>query len=196
MKKKSLDKRVWIFGGVILIVLLIGGFVFFSGSDSERVLIKTNMGDIVVELDSTAAPITVDNFLKYVDEGFYDGLVFHRVIKGFMIQGGGFYPDGVQKKTFDPIKLESDNGLSNKKYTIAMARTSVPDSATSQFFINVADNVFLDYSGASAGYAVFGRVVSGEDVVDAISLTETETKYQFMADWPVEDVVIESVRRV
>lgn len=154
--------------------------------------IQTSKGDIVIELDPDAAPKTVANFMIYANEGFYDGTVFHRVIDGFMIQGGGFTPDGNRKDTHDPIALESQNGLLNKRGTIAMARTNVPDSATSQFFINVVDNAMLDYRPGNDGYAVFGKVVSGMDVVDAIKGVSTGTK-NGMGDWPVEDVVIEKV---
>jgi len=158
----------------------------------QNVIIETSMGNIEIELDSENAPVSVENFLRYVNEGFYDGTVFHRVISNFMIQGGGFNPDGSQKDTHDPIKLESDNGLKNLKGTIAMARTNVPDSATSQFFINVVDNDFLNAAPGNDGYAVFGKVVSGMDVVDKIKSVKTTTK-QGMSDWPVEDVLIEKV---
>ena len=145
-----------------------------------------------MELDKKNAPVSVENFLSYVSEGHYDGTVFHRVIDGFMIQGGGFTPDGEQKTTHPPIKLESQNGLKNSRGTIAMARTMIPDSATSQFFINVVDNAMLDYSQGNPGYAVFGKVVSGMEVVDAIKDVDTSTK-NGMGDWPVEDVMIEKV---
>jgi peptidyl-prolyl cis-trans isomerase B (cyclophilin B) len=127
-----------------------------------------------------------------VSEGFYDGTVFHRVIPGFMIQGGGFTPDGAQKPTHGQIKLESSNGLKNKVGTIAMARTSIPDSATSQFFISIADNGFLDYAPGNDGYAVFGMVTKGMDVVNAIAAVKTSTR-DGNGDWPVEDVVIKKV---
>lgn len=156
------------------------------------VVIETSMGTIEVQLDKEKAPITVANFLKYVNEGFYDGTIFHRVIPGFMVQGGGFTPDGGEKKTHDPIKLESANGLKNTLGTVAMARTSVPDSATSQFFINVADNGFLDFSSGNPGYAVFGKVTSGMDVVNKIVAVKTSTR-SGNGDWPVEDVVIKKV---
>src|SRR4051794_40006148 len=140
-------------------------------ADSPVVVLETSMGPITIQLDPAKAPITVDNFLKYVDAGFYDGLIFHRVIPGFMIQGGGMN-DQMQEKTQGarpPIKNEANNGLSNLRGTISMARTSDPNSATSQFFISVVDNVrALDPNPGSAGYAVFGKVVSGMDVVDAI----------------------------
>ncbi len=158
------------------------------------VVIETSMGSITLELDSTNAPQTVNNFLSYVDEGFYDGTIFHRVIDGFMLQGGGFTPDGSQKPTKDPIFLESQNGLTNDVGTVAMARTNVPNSATAQFFINVKDNDFLNYTPGNPGYAVFGKVASGMEVVNAIRQVKTGTFQQYR-DWPVEPVLIQSVRR-
>jgi len=142
---------------------------------AEKVRLTTGEGDIVLELDATKAPKTVDNFLRYVKDGHYDGTIFHRVIPGFMIQGGGMKPDLSEKPTRPPIPLESRNGLSNQRGTVAMARTNVPDSATSQFFINVVDNAFLDQPNArdGNGYAVFGRVVEGMDVVDKIRAVPT-----------------------
>ena len=161
-------------------------------SAGNKVKMQTTLGDIVVELDAEKAPITVKNFLGYVADGFFDGLIFHRVIKGFMIQGGGFTPDMDQKDTNAPIKIESSNGLSNDRGTIAMARTNVPDSATSQFFINHVDNEFLNYAGpGNPGYAVFGKVVEGMDVVDKIADVKTTIRGG-MDDVPVENVVIES----
>ena len=152
----------------------------------------TNVGTIDIELDHEHAPKTCENFETYVKEGFYNGVIFHRVIKGFMIQGGGFEPGMKQKATHDPIQNEADNGLKNDRYTIAMARTSYPHSATSQFFINVADNDFLNADRAQDGngYAVFGRVVAGEDVVDKIAAVRTSTR-GFYGDVPMEDIVIE-----
>ncbi len=139
-----------------------------------KVLLATSAGDITLQLDAEKAPKSVANFLDYVKSGHYDGTVFHRVIDGFMIQGGGFTPELTQKPTKAPIPLESRNGLKNERGTIAMARTSVPDSATAQFFINVKDNAMLDYPSPNGnGYAVFGRVVSGMDVVDKIRGVET-----------------------
>jgi cyclophilin family peptidyl-prolyl cis-trans isomerase len=162
-----------------------------SGAGMEEIVVlETSMGNIEIELDRENAPVTVENFMNYVNLGFYDGTVFHRVIPGFMVQGGGFTTDGTEKETNAPIKLESDNGLGNERGTVAMARTNQPDSATSQFFINVADNPFLDYAEGNEGYAVFGRVVSGMDVVDEIKSVPTTTKYGLYQDWPVEDVVI------
>ena len=159
--------------------------------------IITNQGNIVVALDPAKAPKTVANFLSYVKEGFYNDTIFHRVIPGFMIQGGGFTANFNQKPTQMPILNEANNGLSNKRGTIAMARTSNPNSATSQFFINVADNPFLDYSGPSAqgaGYAVFGHVTSGMDVVDKIVKTPTGAQGPFPQDVPKQTVLIESIK--
>ena len=156
------------------------------------VKLTTNHGVITLELDAEKAPKTVENFLQYVRDGFFDGTIFHRVIDGFMIQGGGFEPGMKQKPTQAPIPNEANNGLKNKRYTLAMARTNDPHSATAQFFINVADNAFLDHSAPTAqgwGYAVFGHVVDGQDVVDAIKGVKTGTK-GFHQDVPVEDVVI------
>ncbi len=153
----------------------------------------TNKGIIDIELDAEHAPITCENFVRYVKEGFYDGVIFHRVIKDFMIQGGGFLPGMEQKDTHEPIKNEADNGLKNDRYTIAMARTSDPHSATAQFFINVKDNSFLNHTAPTAqgwGYAVFGHVVAGMDVVDAIAHVKTSTRGWY-GDVPVEDIVIE-----
>lgn len=163
------------------------------------VTLTTSAGTIVLELNKAKAPISVENFVKYVDKGFYAGTVFHRVINGFMIQGGGFTKDGAQKSTEKPIKNEWQNGLKNRKYTIAMARTSVPDSATSQFYINVADNAMLDEPRGGAAYAVFGRVVAGMDVVDKIKGAATATKSTpsgSMQDWPKEDIVISQAKRI
>ncbi|MCA9726961.1 MAG: peptidyl-prolyl cis-trans isomerase, partial [Candidatus Eisenbacteria bacterium] len=159
-----------------------------------RVEVKTTQGDIVLELEPEKAPVTVENFLKYVNSGFYKGTIFHRVIDGFMIQGGGFTIDMKKKTTpYPAIKLESRNGLKNKKYTVAMARTNVPDSATSQFFINVVDNPRLDYPNPDGhGYAVFGTVISGEDVVDKIRAVKTTTKNGY-EDVPMEAVMITGV---
>lgn len=161
------------------------------------VILKTSLGDITLELDAAAAPTTVANFIQYAKEGHYTGTIFHRVIKDFMIQGGGFKPDMSQKKTRASIKNESSNGLSNLKYSIAMARTSVPDSATSQFFINTKDNFFLDKKSSQdgVGYCVFGRVTEGTDVVDKIGLVKT-TRAAGHSDVPAETVEILSVEVV
>jgi cyclophilin family peptidyl-prolyl cis-trans isomerase len=201
-----MDKKTFVFILVLALIIVGVGYAITGNmangtgnvvKDSKipQVLIKTSMGDITVELYADKAPITVKNFLVYVDEKAYDKTVFHRVIDGFMVQGGGFTADGNEKPTHDPIKLESNNGLKNEKYTLAMARTTVPDSATNQFFINVNNNEFLNYGARDAGYAVFGKVIKGMDVVDKIAKVSTTTKNR-MSDWPVKEVVIEKVERV
>ncbi|GJM25755.1 MAG: peptidyl-prolyl cis-trans isomerase [Phycisphaerae bacterium] len=163
-----------------LVMAMVALFILPSTSMAEdapakpRVKLTTSLGDMVIELDAEKAPVTVKNFLAYVNDGYYDGTIFHRVIPNFMIQGGGFTKD-VDKKTDGlkpPIKLESDNGLKNVKYSIAMARTGNPDSATSQFFINVVDNARLNYTAGNPGYAAFGMVVEGQDIVEKIRTTE------------------------
>ena len=157
------------------------------------VTFQTNHGDIVIKTFDDKAPATVANFLDYCREGFYDNTIFHRVINGFMIQGGGFEPGMQQKPTRAPIKNEADNGLKNERYSIAMARTSDPHSASAQFFINVADNAFLDFkmpSGNGWGYCVFGKVVEGSEVVDKIKGVKTGNA-GFHQDVPKEDVIIE-----
>lgn len=162
-----------------------------SAQAAPKVRLATSMGDIVVQLDPAKAPRTVENFLAYVKEKHYDGTVFHRVIDGFMIQGGGFTPDMQQKPTRAPIPLEANNGLKNEPYTIAMARTSNPDSATAQFFINVKDNAMLNANGEGNGYAVFGKVISGNDVVDKIKAVETTSRGMYQ-NVPATPVVIRS----
>ena len=155
------------------------------------VLLTTNHGKITIELDAEKAPKSVENFLEYVKSGHYDGTIFHRVIDGFMIQGGGFEPGMKQKSTNAPVENEAKNGLKNDLYTVAMARTSDPHSATAQFFINVGDNEFLNCPGSDGwGYCVFGNVTEGTDVVDAIRAVKTGRKSMF-SDVPAEDVVIE-----
>ena len=158
------------------------------------IILSTSLGDMSIELDAAKAPITVKNFLSYVESGFYDGTIFHRVIPDFMVQCGGFTPDMAQKKTDAPIKNEADNGLSNEPYTLAMARTSDINSATSQFFINLADNVFLDHGKRDFGYAVFGKVVKGTEVVDKIGAVKTGRAGGHQ-DVPVTPVVINSARK-
>ncbi len=159
---------------------------------NPQVLFKTTKGDFVVELDEVKAPKTVDNFLNYVKSGFYSGTIFHRVINGFMVQGGGFTKDMQQKTTRPPIEIESKNGLKNNKYTIAMARTNDPNSATAQFFVNVKDNAMLDYPSRDGfGYTVFGKVISGMATIDEIKFAETTTRNR-MADVPVEPITIQS----
>ncbi len=158
-----------------------------------KVKLSTNHGDIVLQLDAEKAPQTVENFVQYVKDGHYDGTIFHRVIKGFMIQGGGFDANMSQKKTRASIQNEADNGLPNKKYSIAMARTMEPHSASAQFFINGTDNGFLNHSGKNVqgwGYAVFGEVTEGQEVVDAIEKVATGSKAGHQ-DVPKDDVVIE-----
>ena len=160
--------------------------------------LTTSLGTIAIELDAAKAPKSAQNFIDYVKAGHYDGTVFHRVIKGFMLQGGGFEPGMKQKPTAAPIKNEAHNGLKNLRYTLAMARTSDPHSATAQFFINTVDNAFLDFKAESAqgwGYAVFGRVVEGFDVVAAIEGVRTGRK-GFHDDVPLEDVRIERVTEI
>jgi peptidyl-prolyl cis-trans isomerase B (cyclophilin B) len=162
---------------------------------TKTVEMTTSMGAIRIELDDEKAPQSVSNFLAYAAKGHYDGTVFHRVIKGFMIQGGGFAPGMKQKDAGEPIANEANNGLKNTKYTLAMARTSAPHSATAQFFINAKDNDFLDFKSESPqgwGYAVFGRVVSGNDVIDRIEGVRTG-RSGFHDDVPLEDVLIERV---
>ncbi len=167
-----------------------------SAQANPQVLIKTTKGEIVVELYPTKAPVTVENFLKYVDEKHYDNTIFHRFIGNFMIQGGGFTADMKQKPTRAAIKLESQNGLKNDTGWLAMARTSVPDSATSQFFINVVDNAMLNHPQPDGnGYAVFGKVVKGMDTVEAIKAVRTGTSGMHR-DVPAEAVVIQSISRV
>ncbi|MCF7981353.1 MAG: peptidyl-prolyl cis-trans isomerase [Pseudomonadales bacterium] len=162
------------------------------------IILHTNFGDIKIELNSEKAPISSKNFKEYVKSGFYNGTIFHRVIKNFMIQGGGFDAGMQQKTTRDPIQNEADNGLSNLRGTIAMARTMEPHSASAQFFINLEDNTFLDHSSKSTegwGYAVFGKVVEGMDVVDKIKAVSTTVKAGHQ-DVPADDVIIESVELV
>ena len=162
-------------------------------AEQVKVLMQTNQGDIKLVLDQDKAPISVDNFVTYANEGFYDGTIFHRVIKGFMIQGGGFTPEMQKKETHDPIQNEAKNGLKNKRGSIAMARTPPPHTATAQFFINLKDNAFLDYPGQDGwGYAVFGEVTEGMEVVDKIAELPTGVKGR-MRDVPQTPVVIEKV---
>ena len=192
----NLSKKTVISAAIIVLFLgttLISLSSMFSKGGGEKkviVVLETTLGAIELELNPEKAPITVSNFVQYVEEGFFNGTVFHRVIPEFMIQGGGFLPNMTQKDAGDPIKLESDNGLKNDRGTVAMARTSDPDSATSQFFINLIDNDFLNRRSGVDGYAVFGEVVTGMDVVDKIGAVRTGSKGPYQ-DWPVRDVVIE-----
>jgi len=183
--------------GSLTLILNIG-FNGLARADaaSPRVEITTSLGAIVVELDRAKAPVTVDNFLHYVRDGYYSGTIFHRVIKDFMIQGGGFTRDFQRKPTRAPIKNEANNGLSNRRGTIAMARTGDPHSAAAQFFINVADNQYLDFREPTPrgwGYTVFGKVVRGMDVVDRIENLETGPGGPFAQDVPNHEVVIEKI---
>ena len=180
-----------------ILISLCLAFMLFTAGEAQAggkpvIKLTTTMGDIVLELNPEKAPITSANFEQYVKDGFYDGLIFHRVIDGFMIQGGGFDADMNQKETRQPIQNEADNALANDKYTIAMARTQDPHSATGQFFINVKDNDFLNFRAPTLsgwGYAVFGKVVKGQDVVDAIAKVETGSRGYF-DDVPKTAVVI------
>lgn len=159
---------------------------------NDQVLLKTSMGNIVIALDNDKAPVSVQNFLQYVNSGFYNGTTFHRVMNGFMIQGGGYTADFSAKDTKAPIINESKNGLKNDTYTIAMARTSAPNSATSQFFINVADNAMLNYPNPDGvGYAVFGKVIQGQNIVDQIKAVKTGNKGMYQ-NVPLQPVVIQS----
>ena len=190
--------RITFVATLVLLAAVAPGDAQETAKGNPQVVLETSKGKIVLELYADKAPVTVKNFLAYVDAKFYDGTIFHRVIPNFMIQGGGFTADMNQKPTNDPIKNEADNGLKNQRGTIAMARTNVPDSATSQFFINSVSNDFLNFKSKSAqgwGYAVFGKVVEGLDVVDAISAVKTGTSGRFR-DVPAEPVVIKSARRV
>lgn len=184
-----------------LIQTLFAGFVLFSAqvaiAGNPTVVINTNHGDIQLELAEDKAPKTVANFLSYVKDGHYDGTIFHRVIGNFMIQGGGFTPDFKQKSTKAPIENEANNGLANKRGTIAMARTGAPHSATAQFFINVVDNDFLNFTGKNPrgwGYAVFGKVTKGMEVADKIRAVPTGAAGPFRRDAPKTPVVINSIK--
>ena len=188
---------------ILMATLFAGLFLaFFAAGDASgaslKVLLKTSKGDVTLELYADKAPVTVKNFLDYVDAKFYDGLIFHRVIKGFMIQGGGLTPDYSTRPAKPPIKNEAGNGLTNDRGTIAMARTGEVDSATCQFFINHVNNDFLNHTSNTPegfGYCVFGKVTAGLDIVDAIATTPTMTVHG-MKDVPREAVTIISIRRV
>ena len=185
--------RVW-FTAALFASLAVAAWA----GDEPRVTLETTLGKVVVELYPDKAPDSVKNFLQYVDDGFYGGTVFHRVIPGFMIQGGGFTAEMRQKPTRPPIRNEAGNGLKNTRGTLAMARTGVVDSATAQFFVNVADNDFLNHRDETPrgfGYAVFGKVVEGMEVVDAVAKVKTGRVSGF-ADVPLEPVVIKSARRL
>ena len=186
-------RKFWLSLGLAISISALSGFSYAG----PKVEFKTNLGNFVVDLDSDKAPKTVNNFLAYVKSGFYNGTVFHRVINGFMVQGGGFTTELVQKPTQPPVVSEAQNGLKNQIYTIAMARTSDPDSATAQFYINVKDNPGLDFPNAMGnGYTVFGKVISGTQTIDKIKQVPTgvaSTPRGRMADVPNTPVVIESV---
>jgi peptidyl-prolyl cis-trans isomerase A (cyclophilin A) len=173
MQAISLKRRTATLAALLCLGL---GSAAHAQAEAAKVKLATSLGDIVLELNADKAPKSVENFLQYVKDGHYDGLVFHRVIPGFMIQGGGFSADMQQKATRAPIVLEATNGLKNERGTIAMARTNVPDSATSQFFINVVDNAMLNATGPGNGYAVFGKVTAGMDVVDKIRAVPTGSR--------------------
>ncbi|MGE5582901.1 MAG: peptidylprolyl isomerase [Bacillota bacterium] len=207
---KHLLLAILIIAGLVLLGILTFGFIskketatveqpqFEKFASNPQVILETSLGSITLELDHKQAPITVANFLRYVDSQFYDGTIFHRVIPGFMIQGGGFNEAMDEKKTGAPIKNEAGNGLSNRRGTIAMARTSVVDSATSQFFINTVNNFFLDHRSETAdgyGYCVFGKVIAGLEIVDRIQNVPTGNLGYF-EDVPKEPVIILSARRV
>ena len=180
---------------IVLATLLFGSVSAVAETENPRVALETNRGTITLELNRQAAPGTVDNFLQYVESGYFSGTIFHRVIKGFMIQGGGLTTAMVRKKGLAVIRNEADNGLSNRRGTIAMARTPDPHSASSQFFINTKDNLSLDHSAKTSagwGYCVFGKVVAGMAVVDAIEAAPTTSKAG-RRDVPVEEIVIERV---
>lgn len=192
--------QLTIFGLIFLVsvAMVVSPSESGAGEENPVVLMETSLGNIKIELDQAKAPITVKNFLSYVDEKFYDGTIFHRVIGNFMIQGGGFTADMQQKRAKAPIKNESGNGLKNMRGTLAMARTNIVDSATAQFFINVVDNDFLNHQSTTPqgfGYAVFGKVIEGMDVVDKIKAVKTGSKMGF-SDVPAETVVIKSVKRI
>lgn len=188
--------RKLMLAGALAAGLFSGVTMAQEGAPHLYVEMDTTEGNIVIELNEAKAPITVENFKNYVDDGYYDGLVFHRVIDGFMVQGGGFDADMNQKGTKAPIKIESNNGLKNERGTVAMARTSDPNSATSQFFINTQNNTFLDYPGQDGnGYTVFGKVVEGMDVVDKMEKVKTGFKGPH-GDVPVTPITIESAKFV
>lgn len=183
--KKILSTILAFFG-----VFALAALAQAAANEKPEVKLETNYGDIVVQLDARKAPITVANFIQYVKSGHYDNTIFHRVIKDFMIQGGGLTGDMKEKRAQAPIKNEANNGLKNRKYTISMARTNDPNSATSQFFINTKDNSFLDFKGPESwGYAVFGKVIKGQDVVDRIEAVKTGVKSMY-EDVPLEPIII------
>ena len=182
----------------LLVTLFFLNYTAFA-SDNPKVLMETSMGNVTIELNSEKAPISVENFLGYVNSGSYDGTIFHRVMKKFMNQGGGFTADFTKKGTLGPIQNEADNGLKNEIGTIAMARTNAPHSATNQFFINTADNTFLNHSSKSTrgwGYAVFGKVTEGMDVMKHIEKASTHTTARGMANVPIETILIKKMTAI
>jgi len=180
---------------LLLSILLLGYAGLAQSTENPKVLIDTNLGEIELELDVARAPLSVANFLSYVDSGFYDGTVFHRVIPKFMAQGGGFNAQMVQKQGKSPVKNESHNGLANQRGTLAYARTAHPDSATSQFFINLVDNAYLNGDANKPGYTVFGKVVRGMETVDKIAQLSTTTR-DGMPDVPQQEVLIRSAKKL
>jgi cyclophilin family peptidyl-prolyl cis-trans isomerase len=183
---------------LVLLSVAYGPFAMSADALAPRVRLQTSMGEIIVQLDAQKAPLSVANFLAYVDNAHYDGTIFHRVMPGFMIQGGGFTPGFERRRGSEPIRNEADNGLQNLRGTIAMARTGDPHSATSQFFINTVDNGFLDHRAPTVqgwGYAVFGKVVAGMDTVDRISAVPTG-RYDLYENVPKEAIVIRLVTRI
>ena len=190
--------KISLVSALVVLAAVVPGNTEETAKGNPKVVLDTSKGEIVIELFADKAPVTVQNFLAYVDAKFYDGTIFHRVIPNFMIQGGGFTADMNQKTTNDPIENEADNGLKNQRGTIAMARTSDPHSATGQFFINSVDNDFLNFKSKTPqgwGYAVFGKVVEGIEVIDNISAVKTKTQGMYQ-DVPAEAVVINSARRL
>ncbi len=185
--------RIFIFSMMLLLTTTFSFATEKLMSDTSKVKLTTSLGEIIIQLNTQKAPISSANFLTYVNEGFYSNTIFHRIIPGFMAQGGGFDTEFKQKPVHDPIKNEADNGLQNKRGTLAMARTNVPDSATAQFFINYKDNAFLNYTSPTAsgwGYAVFGEVIEGMDVVDAMAKEATGNRDGHQ-DVPKTNIVIE-----
>ncbi len=196
MRKQSISTQtlIKVIIGMAIIMALIWGFIFYKtqGHTMTKVKLETNYGDILIELNHEKAPISSSNFERYVKEGFYDGVIFHRVIKNFMIQGGGMAVGMKEKETHEPIQNEAKNGLKNDRYTIAMARTMDPHSASAQFFINTRNNDFLNHSKPTPqgwGYAVFGKVIEGTDTVDKIENVKTG-RHGFHQDVPLEEVII------
>jgi len=190
-KEFFMSKRI--LAAVVTVLSLTAFSPAFAATTSTHVLLTTSAGNIELALDDQKAPVSVKNFVDYVNSGFYNGTIFHRVIPGFMVQGGGFSSDMKQKATNPPVKNEADNGLRNLRGTISMARTSEKDSATSQFFINVADNAFLDHGQRDFGYAVFGKVVKGMEVADKISQVQTENVGPYQ-NVPSKPIVIQSAK--